>query len=367
MKGFQKIAAVIAVLSLLLVGGCKKQETDTLTVKLNDYVQFTATGTNGNGVVEYAFDIKGFAEDYADKIKPEKAISKKYDKDEIPNVFFEKCVNAILSKSEKIKNDEVVTLQWDCDDKKAKNDFHIKLQYSDINYKVKNLDAGITDFVGRSYNDLSSDDFAAYDDLEIAFEPSNKYSNGVITDQYEKIEDGKHILVLTVSNGPENGQESSDSNESTYVRLVDDISDEAFHQMDATLRDRILEVNFDSDKEVADEISLYKVIVLYSDTQQPRNEVYFVYSVRAHNPVQTGGFTWYGGYSNVQNVNGKTEWQQDSFFEIEFTVKGLVFESDEDTGGYWYYGAFNGTESLFEYKIFDMLYNGYVEDIKEFY
>ena len=352
----KKIAAVAVVLSLLLVCGCSGKG-DVISVSLNDYVKITATGTDGSGVVEYTFDTEAFAEEYGDKIKPEKAIAKKYSADEIVDLLFKECVDAKLSKSQNVKNDEVITLEWDCDSEKASKRFNVELKFKDIRYTVKNLKAGITNFVGRNYTDLNSSAFSAYDDVQVEYAYDNTYSDGVIASQNEKTEDGKKILVLTISKGPKSG--SSDSS-LTYIRSGEEISSADLEKLDAMFRQHILDVNFDSDKEVIDEFRISDVWVQYSDDQEPRNRVYFVYLIKAHNTQESGYFVWYGGYENLQSSNGNLVYEPvkkkadgefvypDNYFEVTDKINGL--NSDSNTG-YWYYGILS-SETLIQNEIY---------------
>lgn len=181
--------------------------------------------------------------------------------------------------------------------------------------------------------------------------PSNTVAKGKVVriDCNDKTPVKGSTVNIYVSTGPL-------QDNAGYIRSGEEISSADLEKLDAMFRQHIKEINFDSDKEVADEIQLQNVWVLYSETQTPCNRVYFIYQIKAHNTKESGYFYWYGGYDNVRSVNGELMYP-DYYFEVKDKVTGLTFDGPADTG-YWYYGI-STPELLYQSEVGDMEYNGY--------
>ena len=139
------------------------------TVNLNDYVTVNVEGCDPNGSASIEFDKERFGTDYGE-ILEENAGSSGYtssyaseeerieaaleDLDDKPAYkrFVSDCVDGDFDKDSNLKNGDKITFKWDCDDEYALNYYGLKIKYSDIEYKVENLDKYVT-----SEDDLSKD------------------------------------------------------------------------------------------------------------------------------------------------------------------------------------------------------------------
>jgi len=127
-------------LAMFMFTGC-----GSTTVDLNKYMTIEVTGYDSRGTAKYTFDRKSFIEDYSDKIK----INSKKSSDTASlglmldmspaELLLDSCVKYELDKSKELSNGDVVTLKWNCEDNLAKENFNVKLKYSDIKHKVSEL------------------------------------------------------------------------------------------------------------------------------------------------------------------------------------------------------------------------------------
>lgn len=124
----QLILVGTMILASLALTGC-----GTTTINLNDYVSIIEDGYDTAGVAKYVFDYEKFEEDYDGKIK-------KDGKEVTVETFLDKCVNMSLSVESGLSNGDTVTLVWDCNDERASENYGCKLKYSDITYKITELD-----------------------------------------------------------------------------------------------------------------------------------------------------------------------------------------------------------------------------------
>ncbi|MGI6177585.1 MAG: zinc-ribbon domain-containing protein [Eubacterium sp.] len=131
-------AAVIVIAVLVAV--------NSHTIKLNDYVTITFSGSNGYGTAYYEIDEDALIEACSEKIKVDDKILKQYDLDSIlsssdlASVMINYCISVdSLEPSSNLKNGDKVTLKWDCDDETAKSIFGVKFKYSDIEKEVADL------------------------------------------------------------------------------------------------------------------------------------------------------------------------------------------------------------------------------------
>jgi hypothetical protein len=89
-------------------------------------------------------------------------------------LLLDSCVEYELDKSKALSNGDTVTLKWDCEDDLAKKNFNVKLEYSDIEYKVSGLEE-----VGK---------FNPFDYVDISFSGISPNGRLTITQNYEQEE-----------------------------------------------------------------------------------------------------------------------------------------------------------------------------------
>lgn len=128
------LCTVIGITSLSV--GCGKT-----SINLNEYVSIEFSGYDGNGTATVEFDTDSFKAKYDDKLKYYgEDFSVEFFEDDPTWMFFEDCVDTKLSKDKELSNGDVVTLTWKCHDERALNNYKVKLEYSDLEYKVEGLD-----------------------------------------------------------------------------------------------------------------------------------------------------------------------------------------------------------------------------------
>ena len=162
-------------LAMFMFTGC-----GSTTVDLNKYMTIEVTGYDSRGTAKYTFDRKSFIEDYSDKIK----INSKKSSDTASlglmlgmspaELLLDSCVKYELDKSKELSNGDVVTLKWNCEDNLAKENFNVKLKYSDIKHKVSEL--------------KEVDKFNPFDYVEVSFSGISPNVKVTITPNYEQPE-----------------------------------------------------------------------------------------------------------------------------------------------------------------------------------
>lgn len=171
MKNRKSVILAVAAMSFMAVSltGCGKTKVD-----LNKYVTIKAQGYDTMGTASYEFDTQKFEKDYAKKIK----LNKKKTNSEAALMFGESeeellldfCVDMKLNKKSGLSNGDVITLVWDCEDVMAEEYFNADLKYSNIEYKVSDLEK-----VGK---------FDPFEFVEVEFTGTSPEGEVIITPDY---------------------------------------------------------------------------------------------------------------------------------------------------------------------------------------
>lgn len=110
-------------------------------INLNKYMTITVDGTNGSGVAHAELDVEKITKKYdkeLDLSDPEAAMQNALN---AMNTGFliATCVQYDIEPRTGLKNGDVVTLTWKCDDETAISQYKYKLRYKDIKYTVSGL------------------------------------------------------------------------------------------------------------------------------------------------------------------------------------------------------------------------------------
>ena len=180
------LAVLVIVIGVLVMIGTRKP-----SVKLNDYVTITVEGCDPNGTASIDFDKDRFEADYGELLEKKvkkaddpspyvsdeeklEAILESLDDGAAYNKFLRDCVDGDFDKDSNLKHGDVITFQWDCDDEYALKTYGVKLKYSDIEYKVENLDKYVTsedeltDDALKELQDKARKDYEEYEEYNLS-------------------------------------------------------------------------------------------------------------------------------------------------------------------------------------------------------
>lgn len=203
----KKLILLITLLATMAaLAGCGKK-----TVKLNDYITFTENGYDSMGTVSYEFDYDAFEEDYGDKIKLKKKTEdtmndyvleihlESLDNRAPARILLNVCVDQILEADANLSNGDTVTLKWECNDTVAEEYFNVKLDYSDMEYKMKELQ--------------EVEKFNPFEYIDVNFSDISPDGCMVVTPDYDRPEMQYIEFDVSKINGEENNGYSITSNE----------------------------------------------------------------------------------------------------------------------------------------------------------
>lgn len=200
------IVIAVAVVVVLLIGGMIIKNRK-VRVELDDYITVEFSGYDSKGTARVNFDSDAFSRDYKSKIEYYGAdLEELKDYVSAAEMLRYSCVAGKLSEDSKLKNGDVVTFTWDCDDELAASEFKAKLVYDDLEFTVSDLDE--VELV---------DPFA---DIEVTFEGysgearayvNNNSSKNYVSNLYFEVSPNSEL-----SNGDEVTVAISDSRDEEY-------------------------------------------------------------------------------------------------------------------------------------------------------
>ncbi|MEE1305338.1 MAG: zinc ribbon domain-containing protein [Agathobacter sp.] len=114
----------------------------TPTINLNKYVNIQIIGYDSAESITVSIDKEKLTEDYGDKIyktikNKEKSVRNPED---AINFFIRECVSYSHNTDGGLNNGDMITVEWECNDKLAESKFGHKLKYSTIEKKIENLE-----------------------------------------------------------------------------------------------------------------------------------------------------------------------------------------------------------------------------------
>lgn len=318
MRGIMLLGIILV--TMLGLTGCGKT-----TVDLNKYITINVEGYDSMGTASYEFDYDAFKNDYSGKIK----LNSKNDNElsglgllmgaTTEDLLLESCVSQKLDKTNGLSNGDTVILKWSCEDAMAEEYFNVTLKYSDVEYKVTDLEE-----VGS---------FNPFDYVTVSFSGVSPKGTVTITPDYnqsemqyvtftaDKTSDLKTGDTITVTANISGVVESfvekfgcvlGKSEEiytvdglAKYISDVSDVPEDMYNKMDKQLQD-----NFNAhvaqswaDKNAVQEfenIGNYLVTLKDGMSGSPNNYLYYVYRVTI--TVADGSdftYYWYGYFTDV--------------------------------------------------------------------
>lgn len=186
------VFAVAAVVVVLLIGSMIIKNRK-VRVELDDYVTVEFSGYDSKGTARVDFDSDAFSRDYKNKIEYQGADLKKVeDYVSAAEMLRYACVSGELSEDSGLKNGDVITFTWNCDDEAAAEDFKAKLVYKDLDFTVSDLD------------EVELAD--PFENLEVTFDGFSGDARAYVNNHSSK----EHISTLHFRVSPDSGLSNGD-------------------------------------------------------------------------------------------------------------------------------------------------------------
>lgn len=184
---FSIITTLIMISAFILpLSGCSLFSTK---VNLNDYITISAEGYDSYGKATFDFDWEAYEEDYSKKIK-----SKDKSNEEAFEEAFAECVKSIsLDKSSGLVNGDEIILKCDIDGEKAKKDYNVVFEYTEMKYTVSDL--------------KEPKDFDPFEDVYVFFDGMSRDARARI--EFNTIDEKSPYLYYEVS--PKEGLANGDT------------------------------------------------------------------------------------------------------------------------------------------------------------
>ena len=195
--GFILGITVLTIVTIALIVGLFIWLYVPKTIDLNKYVYVEFDGYDTVGTAQVVFDEEKFWLDYGDKIEfNHSAAARQFNNlyaalGNQPIEGFLSCIHVNVSKTEGLSNDDIIYLEWNCNDLQIENYFNYRIEYTEVEYIVDGLKEVHTfnpfenisiSFSGISSNgqvlisNNSSDDI--YSNLAFSVDKTSGLSNG---------------------------------------------------------------------------------------------------------------------------------------------------------------------------------------------
>lgn len=369
----------IIVATMFIFTGC-----GTITVDLNKYINIEASGYDSMGTATYSFDYEAFKNDYSGKIKTtDKAKSLGMMAGVTPaELLLDVCVSQKLDQNKNLSNGDTVTLQWNCDEELAREQFNVKLNYSDIKYKVSGL-TEVAKFNPFDYVDISFSGISPfgsvtinpyYDQLEMQY---IKFA----TDKNGTLKNGDTITVTAKISGSVDtfvekfgavlGQTSKEYTVDSLPSFVTSIKEIPSDSLNAMIAqgENSFRSHVEKDWYKPENLVSVNYIGHYFMNMKPdalcayKNQLYLLYKISAINPEPETevNYYYYVHYINVYTSPDGTC----TYDKYQIPLTGW-FASETFSVDNWYYVGFQDLDTFFEDKIkFDIRYYEYTYEINE--
>ncbi len=294
------VLVVVIVLAVFLA-------TRPVKVDLNDYIYVEYEGYNTVGRAHHYFDFDAFCGDYAGKIKyrgkDNQIVDTLFDEQTVCRMLIDEYVNWDLDQMDKLSNGDVVHMEWDCDDERAKADFGIQLSYENQDFTVEGLNEpeAVDPFEGAhvSFEGISpygrvqfeGDRNAPYArELVFNVEPRENLKNGdtVTVSLKEADEQAWKEYMVETYGVTLSKKEMSYTVEGlqTYLSKLSEVSEDAFTQMKSQAED-VMKANAAKNwakESTMDSTTYVGSYLLTPKSQQAydgNNQLYLVYEIKA--------------------------------------------------------------------------------------
>jgi hypothetical protein len=295
------------------------------TIRLNDYVKAEFSGFDGYGTATVSIDRVKFTEDYG------KTLAKMYDMEEenapiAVEMFCNSYIDFYMADTEKLSNGDVITCQWDCNDKAVLQKYGYKLKYKNITFTVENLTAPTTfdpfaditvKFEGMAPNGTAR--------IERNKDASNEYNLNYSIDKDQNLNTGDTITVTCYTYNDDDltrymtqqyglvpvatEKTYTVSGLSRYVSSLNDISGEALKSMQ-DVAENYHKDSFTAEGEALSSITYLGAYLLNDEKDEDywfNNQLYLVYELGIQNDFSKDDETfsqltkvyWYITYDNI--------------------------------------------------------------------
>lgn len=380
------------------------------TINLDNYLTVTFEGYDTVGRAVVTFDTEKFEEDYEKKLSSKtrkksswlskftseedyiESIFDYYDNSSASSAFLSNCIGGSINVDSGLRNGDMVTYTWECNDDYALETYGYKLKYKDVEYTVEDLtEAGTFDpFDGIDvvYEGVSPDGTASISGNPIATAAQDL---GYELDINSGLMNGDTVTVTTSIYGYDDPIEYCISNygmipsplEKTftveglesYIGSVDNVSDESLKEMQMQAED-VYNANVAQNWGDDEKLKSFTYIGNYLLTNKnydsswgsSDNVLFLVYKAQVKDKYTNGGETynktndiyWYIAYYNLLvDPDGATSVDVTNYGtpSESFTIDSGISSGWWSTKSWYYYG----------YQSLDELYNVVVTSNSESY
>lgn len=346
----------------LAMSGCGSS-----TVNLNDYLTVDYKGYDSAGTASFSIDIEELLQDNAEAFGLEDAsygsLMLAYDD------LYGK-IDGELDKTKELSNGDKITFKWDdIDEKRFKEKYSVKLNYSDVSLEVSGLDK-LQEFNPFDYVKVTYEGFAPYGKLNISKDGDIPVSGvSFRADKADGLSNGDKVLITAEGYSDlkdyclEKGYVPTETEHTytvnglaSYISKLEDVPNDAMSKMDSHAQD-VFKANVA--KNWTDSESLKDVQLIGNYFLTPKdssistntyNYIYFIYRITADNAEKGGLFDYYyySYYTNIIllddgtcsfDLNSIEVPEGSSFFG---SVSGEAFST-----GKFYYKGYEDLDSLF--------------------
>lgn len=331
-------------------------------VKLNDYIYLKTTGYDGIGHASLEFKYDEMYQEYIKSVPQFEAM-------------FDECVKYEIDPEDNLKNGDYVSLQWKCDDEKAKKKYGCHLIYKDMEFKVSELEEAESfdpfEGIKVSFEGMNGHGHATYDasnnknvhkmKLSFTFDQSEELSNGDVIklslNDFSEDDDVSDFIETYGLVPSSLSKEYTVNGLTNYVKSSQDLSDEAIRQMRKKAEDYYdshLSEEFNSDGETfegIDYIGYYLLTAKNGADITPFNKLYLVYKAHVLNAAdiyrQKNVIYWYMSFENLSlTEEGEVEVDLDNCKAVDHTFS-VYLESGLGSRT-WYYHGYETHDDLYD-------------------
>ena len=346
----------------LAMSGCGSS-----AVNLNDYLTVSYKGYDSIGTASFSIDIEELLQDNAEAFGLENAsygsLLLAYDD------LYGK-IGGELDKTKELSNGDKITFKWDdIDEKRFKEKYSVKLNYSDVDFEVTGLDE-VKEFNPFDYVKVTYEGFAPYGKLNISKDGDNPLSGiSYRADKADGLSNGDKVLVTAEGYSDlrdyciERGYIPVETEHvytvnglASYISKLEDVPSDVISKMDSHAQD-VLKAHVA--KEWSDSESFKGMTLIGNYFLIPKdssisantyNYIYFIYKVTAENMSSGGTFDYYyySYYTDIVMLDDGTCSFDLNSIEVP---EGSRYYGETFTVDRFYYTGYEDLDSLFNKHI----------------
>ncbi|MBP3338733.1 MAG: hypothetical protein J6L69_04960 [Lachnospiraceae bacterium] len=355
------ILAVLIIVAAIVIGYFAISYYLKKEIVLNDYLEISYDGYDGEAMAKYKIDYVGLVEDLTEDF----GLSK-YDLLEIAYET-EKDITGKIDVTEKLKNGDEITFEWDVKDIKSyEKRYDCRIKYESESVEVKGLEESVAydpfDDLIVTFSGISPNGTVEIDSTKIKY---NDYL-GFEANVTKNLKNGDVIKVFIDSDyeryGKENGFHIVESEKEytvegldEYITSIDSIPEESLVKMQNQAKDTFtaFAANKWTDKEIIKSFEyIGSYLLVAKDSSQygvDDNSVYLIYKVTMSNPENEVTYYYYTKFFDlIKYADGEfgvdlTKYKVPDGEDVWGYLTGKAFA----VGSYWYVG----------YQSLDLLFN----------